>query len=115
MDDVFVLLVPLAIAYFVAPIVAFFMALGTRKTVNELFLRVADLERKLALRGTTAAAPADTPAAPWGPVPTSVPPVAAAPDPARPAEDKAAAAAAPPRRPPLPPRPPQPPSPPPSA
>ncbi|HVG52323.1 MAG TPA: DUF2339 domain-containing protein [Xanthobacteraceae bacterium] len=112
MEALGVLLIPLAIAYFVAPIAAFFMALGNKKTINELFLRVADLERKLALAARTAPATAAVQAAPPpvadrpAPAEESRPqaPVQATPEPAadipRAAEPVTPAAAAPPPRPP---------------
>ncbi len=37
MEVLGVLLVPLGIAYLIAPIASFFMALSNRKTVNQLF------------------------------------------------------------------------------
>jgi uncharacterized membrane protein len=60
MEALGVLLIPLGIAYLAAPIAAFFMALNNRKTVNQLFARLADLEQKLA---AGVAAPRTTPLA----------------------------------------------------
>ena len=74
MEALGILLVPLGIAYLVAPIASFFMALNNRKVVNQLILRIADLERKLALgTASPAAAPpvADMPSAPVPPPPTA--------------------------------------------
>lgn len=58
MEALGVLLVPLVLAYFIAPIAAFFMALGNRKQVAALTARLHALERQLA--SGAAAAPADT-------------------------------------------------------
>ena len=76
MEALGILLVPLGIAYLVAPIASFFMALNNRKLVNQLLLRIADLERKLV---AGAAAPATAPPVadiPSAPVP--YPPIAEA-------------------------------------
>ncbi|MGZ5895847.1 MAG: DUF2339 domain-containing protein [Xanthobacteraceae bacterium] len=84
MEALGVLLIPLAIAYFVAPIAAFFMALGNRKATQELLLRIADLERKLALaaRTGTAPSPAQSPSAAETPQPDRVEPTTAPAEPA---------------------------------
>ena len=79
MEALGILLVPLGIAYLIAPIASFFMALSNRKTVNQLFLRIADLERKLASGAVPATVedvqPAPIPPAPVAePSPTPLPP-----------------------------------------
>ena len=75
MEVLGVLLVPLAIAYLVAPIAAFFMAVGNRKTIGELFLRMIDLERKIAEISTTLASGHSLASAPpQSPSPSIVPP-----------------------------------------
>ena len=89
MEALWVLLIPLAIAYLVAPIAAFFMALGNRKATNDLFLRIADLERKLALATGPGAVPPPaqtTQAAETRPPPERAEPRPAPEAPAAPAE-----------------------------
>ena len=89
MEVLGVLLVPIAIAYLIAPIASFFMAIGNRRTIAELFQRVSELDRKIAELGRAQpAAPAAAQAAPAPPpVPEQVAPsitpepVAAAPAP----------------------------------
>ena len=70
-----ILLVPLGIAYLIAPIAAFFMSAGNRKTIGEMFLRIVDLERKLAEMSATLASGQPLAAAtPQSPSPSIVPP-----------------------------------------
>jgi uncharacterized membrane protein len=75
MEALGILLIPLAIAYLVAPIAAFFMALGNRKLISQLFVRIADVERKLALASDAGAPrpspPPDAPVAPPQATPTT--------------------------------------------
>jgi uncharacterized membrane protein len=73
MEVLGVLLVPLAIAYLIAPIAAFFMASGNRKTIGELFLRVVDLERHLSDLTTTIASGQPVAAPPQAASPSIVP------------------------------------------
>ena len=47
MEVLGVLLIPLVLAYMVAPIAAFFMALGNRKMLGELNLRLNALSQRL--------------------------------------------------------------------
>ena len=68
MEVLGVLLIPLALAYLVAPIAAFFMALGNRKVMVELTQRLTELERRA---GITPSPAATAPAAP--PVETQPP------------------------------------------
>ena len=63
MEALAVLIIPIVIAYFVAPIAAFVMALGNRRMINELSLRVADLDRQLAIAPRGGAMPS-APSAP---------------------------------------------------
>jgi uncharacterized membrane protein len=80
------LLILLAIAYLLAPVVAFFLALSARSRIGELALRLAAVERRLAPAPTP---PADETAAPApppevaaaAPQPSPEPPPAAAPQP----------------------------------
>ena len=74
MEVLGVLLIPLALAYLVAPIAAFFMALGNRKVMVELTQRLTELERRA---GITPSPGTTVPAAP--PVETQPPRVDAAP------------------------------------
>ena len=62
MEVLGVLFIPLMIAYFVAPIAAFFMALSNRRTTAELFERIAQLDRRLSAAQLGAAPPAGAPA-----------------------------------------------------
>jgi uncharacterized membrane protein len=55
MEALAILLVPLGIAYLVAPIAAFFMAYGNGKHVRALYARLDELERRLALQPAGAA------------------------------------------------------------
>jgi uncharacterized membrane protein len=67
MEALGVLLVPLALAYLIAPIAAFFMALGNRKMTAELTRRLIELERRLAAVPPSplpATAPVETPPPP---------------------------------------------------
>ncbi len=92
MDGLAALLIPLAIAYFAAPFVALFMALGNRTRARELHSRINDLERRLNAALTAAPSPGAVPgppppmreSAPTPDVspPIGVPPVAAPPAPA---------------------------------